>query len=206
MRLRWLLFAGSSTLSQPNIIRNIRATDASQMNCGISTAIIENVAIHNLKRTGDAPLFLWGCVFRHVTLSGNISAPKINRSIGVSQELAALQPAWDEFARAWYANVDWAIDISRAKFGGGFTLEAVPGDKVLRDPSTQVLVRRVALTNPRWRDLDFDGTAIDIALSWFERHSQFDTVVLAARATAKWAKRDRSVLAMLREHGIANLD
>src|SRR5215471_4401348 len=100
---------GSRIPSNPNIIRNICATDSSQMNCNISTAIIDNVTIHNLNRTGDAPLFLWGCVFRHVTLSGNISAVKINSLIGVGRELAALQPAWDKFARAWYANVDWAM-------------------------------------------------------------------------------------------------
>jgi hypothetical protein len=195
----------SQTSGKPHIIRNIHATDASQMNCSISTAAIEDVIVHNLKRTGDAPLFLWGCVFHHVVLSGSISAVKINRSIGGRPETAAsAQLAWDAFVRSWYDSVDWAIDISKAKFGGGFTLEAVPGDKVRRDPATQVLIRRSALADPDWRKLEYDGTAIDIAISWFEKGSQFDTVVIAARTARKWAKRDVAVLDMLRKRGIAD--
>jgi hypothetical protein len=197
----------SPTPGQPHIIRNIRATDVSQLNCSIDTAAIENVIVHNLKRTGDAPLFLWGCVFRHVVLSGAISAVKINRPIGVNPEKTArLQPAWDAFTRSWYDSVDWGIDISKAKFGGGFTLEAIPGDKVRRDPATQVLIRRSALVDSDWRKLDYDGTAIDIAISWFEKGSQFDSVVIAARTARKWAKRDVAVLDMLRKCGIADPD
>ena len=197
----------SPTPENPNIIRDVRATDVSQMNCSISTATVDNVILHNLKRNGDAPLFLWGCVFRHVVLSGRISAVKINRSIGVRpEEEARLQPAWDAFARSWYADVDWAIDISKAKFPGGFTLEAIPGEKVLRDPATQVLVHRSALADPNWRKLDYDGTAINYAISSFEQRSQFDSVVIAARTVGKWAARDRCVIDMLRKHRIADPD
>jgi hypothetical protein len=193
---------------QPNDIRNIRATDVSQENCSVSTAIVDDVVVHNLKRMGDAPLFLWACVFRHVVLSGAVSAVKINRSIGLRpEETARLQPAWDAFTRNWYESVDWAIDISKAKFAGGFSLEAVPGEKVRRDPATQVLVRRSALADPDWRKLDYDGTPIKYELAWFQNgSSQFDSIVLVARTVGKWAKRDVAVLEMLRRHGIADPD
>lgn len=183
-------------------IRNVSLHGASQANCSLNAACIEDVSLHDLKRHGDAPLFFWGCVFRHVTLSGKISSLKINRSI------APLAPpkdqeASDEQVRNFYAATDWALDISRAKFGGGVTFEAIPGSKIKRDPETQVLVSRSALLNSDWKSFDYARSAFNIALSWFLNGSLFDSVVLAARMGSKDAKKDLAVLEMLRRNGVA---
>jgi hypothetical protein len=68
------------------------------------------------------------------------------------------------------------------------------------------LVTRDRLAETDWELLDFDATAIDIALSWFLSESLFDSVVLVARSDPKWAKRDLAVLNMLRSAGIAQAD
>lgn len=96
------------------------------------------------------------------------------------------------------------MDISQAEFQGGVTFEAIPGDKVRRDPDRQVVVARADLARTDWRAIDFDGTALDYALSWFEQGSLFDSVVLAERSDRKWAKRDHAVLRRLRDAGIAS--
>ncbi len=186
------------------IIRNVVIQDITNVNCSVNTALIDEVALYNLKRHGDSPLFLWGCVFRHVKLSGKISGIKINRPVTVGTDAARVdQEAWDTHVKKFYESADWALDISEAKFGGGISFEAVPGDKIRRNPETQVLVRRNTLLPSHWKTLDYGNSAFNIGLSWFLDGSLFDSVVLAARMASKEFKRDLAVLAMLRNEGIA---
>jgi hypothetical protein len=196
-----------SRLGEWNHLKNLAIRDANQINCSLDGALIEEVSLHNLKRTGDAPLFFWGCVFSRVTLSGKISALKINRSISVgAPQRAEMQPEWDRRVRQHYDATEWALDISNASFGGGVSFEALPGDKIRRDPETQILVGRAALAEADWESLDYQRTAINIELGWFLGGSQFDSVVLAARTGSKFAKQDLAVFKSLREAGIAEPD
>jgi len=186
------------------VIRNVVLRDATNINCSINTAMFDEVALHNLKRHGEGPLFLWCCVFRHVTLSGKISGIKFNRAVAVGEITGEVhQDVWDARVEEFYGSVDWALDITEAKFGGGVSFEAIPGDKVRRNPETQVLVRRERLTQADWRALDFGNSAFDISLSWFLSDSLFDSVVLAARTASRESKGDLVVLDMLRNEGIA---
>lgn len=71
-------------LSDPqNRIEQVNVTGAAQLNCSITDAIIRDVKVHNLRKLGSAPLFLWGCLFERVTLSGRIGAIKINQTVGL---------------------------------------------------------------------------------------------------------------------------
>src|SRR5258705_2507988 len=198
---------GASSPGDWNKIGDVALTDVSQWNCSIDTTAIEDVSLHNLKRSGSAPLFLWGCVFRHVRLSGRLSGIKINRSVAIgSAASTGAQSEWDRATIDYYKGVDWALDISAAKFAGGVTFEAIPGDLIRRNPEIQVLLTRDRLSKTDWQAVDFDQTAIDLALSWFLQGSLFDSVVVAARDEPKWAKRDVAVLDRLRAKGIAERD
>lgn len=196
---------GAATPGDWTDIRRIALSDATQINCTLNTCAIEDVTLHNLKRLGSSPLFLWGCAFRRVTLSGRISAIKINRSIDPSAD-ARLQAQWDAHMRAFYDATDWALDISKAVFGGGITFEAIPGDKIRRDPTSQVLIKRTTLEAKDWSQLDYQGTGINYAISWFSSGSQFDSTVIAASLGSKDARKDLAVLNMLRSEGIAEPD
>jgi hypothetical protein len=178
---------GSKRPGDWNLVRDVSLIDVTQINAFLNTAAIEDVALHNLKRQGASPLFLWGCVFKRVKLSGALSGIKINRSAG---PLHPDQQEWDAAIVAYYKTVDWALDISESKFKGGCSFEAIPGNLIKRNPETQVLVNRDRLEGGNWEHLDYAGTAIDIGLSWFLSGSLFDSVVLAARSEPKWAKRD----------------
>jgi hypothetical protein len=136
-----------------------------------------------------------------VTLSGKISGVIINRSI---RPLASQieQGAWDEFAKAFYSQTEWALDISKARFGGSIGFEAIPGDKIRIDPSSQVVVAREALRTKDWRALDFKNTSYAISLSSFEK-SIFDSVVLTAALGGRNKGQELEVLDMLRSEGIA---
>lgn len=184
------------------IIRDIDLYSVTNNCCSIETAILQDVTLHELKKLGRFPLFLWGCAFKHVTLSGKISSLKINRYVeaGVS---AATQSAWDINVAELYSDTDWALDISQARFTSSVSLEAIPGDKIRRDPETQALVTRSQLQSCDWQSIDYGDSAFNVAIDWFLEHSIFDSVVLAARTGAKNAKSDISVLNALREQGVA---
>jgi hypothetical protein len=77
---------------------------------------------------------------------------------------------------------------------------------VIRDPTTQVLIKRQSLAGRDWRAFNYDGTAINIAISWFESESLFDSVVVVARSDPKYAARDFRALDTLRAEGIAEPD
>lgn len=184
------------------IIRDIDLYNVTNNCCSVDTAFFQDVTLHELKKLGRFPLFLWGCAFKHVTLSGKISALKINREVGPGVS-AEIQSAWDISVAELYSDVDWALDISKARFTSSVSLEAIPGDKIHRDPETQVLVARSQLQNDEWQSIDFGDSAFNIAIDWFLKRSIFESVVLAARTGAKNAKSDISVLNALRERGLA---
>ncbi len=188
-----------------NTFSDISLRNVSHWNCSIKGSALERISLHNLKRVGSAPLFLSGCVFRNVKLSGRIAGLKINRNLDIPPK-PTQQEAWDKRVLAYYNTVDWALDISDAKFPGGWTFEAIPGHLIVRDPATQVLIKRQNLVDRDWRALDFDRTAIDIAISWFESGSLFDSVVVVASSDPKHIARELSVLDLLRREGIAEQD
>lgn len=189
-----------------NRLADIHLSNAKHWNCALSGCLFDEVYIRDLRKTGSAPLFVWASAFRRVTLSGVISGLKINRA-DMQSDLDPSEVIWREQALlSHYAEVDWALDISRAKFPNGATFEALPGDKIIRDPDTQVLVRRGTLAGGEWRSLDFKNTAIDIALSWFEAGSLFESVVVVPRSASKYRVLDTEVIDMLRREGIADGD
>ncbi|MDP9891561.1 hypothetical protein J2W32_000658 [Variovorax boronicumulans] len=183
---------------------NLTLTDVSHVNCSIHTSRLERVSLDGLKRVGSSPFFIWGCVFNQVELRGKVSGLKINRAVGAGTMVTPTQQeAWDLATETYYEGVEWALDISNAKFPGGITFEALPGHKVKRNMETQVLVRRDKLNVVDWQKLDFGASGFDIALSWFLDGSQFDSVVLAARTASKHGMQDVAVLDMLRKQELA---
>ena len=189
-----------------NRFSEIHLDNVSHWNCEVTGGEFDEVTLRNLKKTGSAPLFLNACVFRHVTLAGSISGLKLNRS-ELETIVQESDRKWrDEQIVAFYSGVDWALDISAAKFPNGVTFEAVPGDKVVRDRNTQALIRRETLIATDWRALDYGQTAIDIAIGWFETGSLFDSVVVVPRSASKYRQADFAVIEMLRREGGAAPD
>lgn len=189
----------------PTLLRNVVLQNARHINCDIHTAALQDVLLHDMKREGSAPLFLWGCVFKHVQIKGRVAGLKINRSIspvpGVPDEERA---AWDQLTIEFYRSVDWALDIADAQFSGGVSFEAIPGDKVRINRETQALVRRSALQgNDWWRTYDFGVTPMKVEIKSFLERSLFESVIVAARTESKYAKQDIAAINALRLSGLA---
>jgi hypothetical protein len=191
-----------------NTFERIDLDGMAQANCSVFEAVFRDVALTGLKQRDSAPLFLWSCAFERVTLRERIDGLQIGEGVSPRRSESVLgrrrrEDMHARFIKEFYANSDWAIDISQAEFPASVTFEALPGHKIKRDPGRQVVVSRDALGSPAWRVVDFDGSGLDNALRWFERYSFFDSVVLAARSDRKWSKRDLAVLARLRDAGVA---
>jgi hypothetical protein len=186
-----------------NRMRDCRAEQCRHENAGLYGAAIERCELDGLKRAGPSPLFLFACMFDRVRLTGRLTGIKINPEPDMLASDPAARARWVAATRAFYAGVDWALDISEARFSSAPSLEAVPGHLVRRDPSRQVLVRREALAG---RDVRSLPRHYAVALEWFVERSPFDSVVLVGSCEPGRRQRDLDGLRHLRDVGIADAD
>ena len=184
------------------VVRNVRFSDVSHRSCWVNGALIEDTSLDGLKALSDMPLFLSGCAFGRGALSGSISHIKFNRSLGVGTSVAQ-QESWDAANAAHYAQLDWALDISKARFTSVIDLGALPGSLIRRDPETQVLVSRVRLEQADWLALDYGATVYGMLLSSFLTDSRYDDVVLVAARGNRKFKEQMVVLTEMRARGLA---
>lgn len=191
----------SDSPSTRPILRNLVLHNCSQRACFLYSAAMEDVSISGLKKIGRIPLFLWGCVFKHVSLSGPISSLKINRFLAPGGD--ARQDEWDSDARQFYQSVDWALDISQADFQSMPSFEAIPGSLIRRDEDTQILLTRRGLRDANWQSFPFGNSSAGVAIEWSLQDSIFDDVVVAAPKKSKKFKEDLAALQMLRHEGLA---
>ncbi len=152
-------------------------------------------------------LIIWGATFKHVTLRGNIGKLKINRWVHHSDRTEATQGPFDADRQELYRQIDWALDISQARFKE-FDVAGIPARLFRRDPESQVVVTRQRALQEGWREqLSSSNTlwpfVIDLFLS-----DGVDDVVLVAPLGAPKPKRDRLLqgLKELRDLGVANPD
>jgi hypothetical protein len=179
-------------------LEGLEFVDCMQRASMVAGAWFRDVTVEGLSKDGDIPLFLSAVVFQRVHVSGSISAFKINPAPHVVPTASQLA-AWRERLVAAYSEVDWALDISEAKFSSAPTLEWVPGALVRRDEETQVLVTRNALSDVDLRSLPWGKSSMEIGIEWFLKNSPFDSCVLpAAKRSRTTFKQDMNAISMLR--------
>jgi hypothetical protein len=149
-------------------------------------AIIEEVLLDGL-RTGTW-LHSSASVFKHVTMQGKIgkimiSAPMSNLETAES----SLNRFYAQANAAYYANVDWALDIREAEFIEA-DLRGMPGHLVLRDPETQFLVTREKALQGTWRKLDLSDTHWPVSLEMFMESGMASEVLVAPKRIRDFPK------------------
>ena len=118
-------------------VRNLRLSQCSAINSMIKPCVFEDVLVEDLST--NPILLVWASFFRRVTLRGEIG--KINLNL-VPEAFCTDAAILDQFAQAraaFYAETDWALDISEAKLLG-LRCEGVPLHLIRRDPQTQVIL------------------------------------------------------------------
>ena len=186
-------------------VRDVVVRGCASEGCTVSPAILENVLVDGFET--DRLFQAWAAVFKHVTLAGKIGRLMFSGILcPISSVTSSMQRAFAEANAAYYANVDWALDISRAEFRE-CDIRGIPARLIRRDPETQTVVTRAKAAEGRWRELDLSKThwqtAIDFLLT--ERPNDPD-VVLVAPKRARDFRDLMDGIRLLRREGVAEPD
>jgi len=198
---QWCGFALTTEISRRSIVRNVQLLNCRENGCEVGPGVLEDVTIADLQ-TNDL-LILWGTVFSRVALTGRIGKVKINPYVDAVDRSERTQGPFDEFRDRFYSSIDWALDISDARFKE-FDYRGIPSHLIRRDPETQMLVTRERALADGWRGKLSPGNVhwpfvIDLFLSDGD-----PDLVLVVPLGAPKKKRDRllSELNELRDLGV----
>lgn len=165
-----------------------------------------------------------GAVFKHVTVRGKTAELHIGPYLAHVREWAPTsgsflgrvadrllfgvpRPEREEQLRAanraYYADVDWALDITEAQ-APDLTLEGIPADLIRRDSRSQAVVRRqkVVEAGPRGLEVLANAPHFGLTVRSMIENGFDDVVIVAGRRSEKYAERQRAI-DMLREAGLA---
>ena len=166
----------------------------------VEPAVFEDIEIRNLK-TGDIAVFNTP-LLRRVRLEGKIGKLKINNTgfdlnRSLSKEIL-------HFKNEFYANTDWALDISRAEFLDFYCL-GVPVQLIKTNGENQFAAQRDTIVQSGILDTDFPRRypVAGVMLQFLVDSGESETVLAAPMAKAK--KQRNAVLAgllELKERGI----
>jgi hypothetical protein len=180
-------------------VRNVKLVQCEQRGCALEAAIVEDVLVDGFKTNG---LFqTWGAVFKHVIFRGAIGRIMISPAVASGRATSTQQRAFDEANAAYYASIDWAVDISEAEFEE-VDIRRVPARLIRRDPATQAVITREKAMEGRWRTLDLAKTDWAGWIDLFLKDGDPDVVLVAPKRHRKY--RDLlDGLKMLRDAGVA---
>ena len=185
-----------------SVVRGVALRNCTANACGIGPAILEEVEVDGLI-TSDL-LIIWGAIFKHVTLRGNIGKTKINPWVHFVDRTPTVQQPFDEYKAKFYSSIDWALDISCAKFKD-FDIRGVPAKLIRINPETQAVVTRARALKEGWREaLSPSNTLWPFMIESFLSGGD-DDMVLVAPLNAPKKRRDNLIqgLQELRRLGIA---
>lgn len=186
-------------------VRNVEIKNCEDRGSHIGPAVLEDISINGLK-IGDL-LIIWGAVFKHVKLSGPIGAIKINRQAHFMDRTDEMQKPFDVHRTQFYGSIDWALDISEARFRE-IDMHGIPARLIKRDPESQVVVKREKALMSGWREgLGPDNKLWPLCIKMFLRDGYEDTVLVAPLGASK-KRRDLLLngLQELRDVGVAEPD
>lgn len=146
--------------SERSLIERVSIRNCHVQSSAIRGAIIRDAYVEN---TAAPDLFLpQACVFHHVVLRGRIGRMMLGTSLSsVDPELAS---RFDEANSAFYAGIDWALDISAVETNE-LEIRNIPTNRIRRDPGRHILFSRRRLQISDWQKIDMRGLGLRI---WLE--------------------------------------
>ncbi|OCZ88890.1 hypothetical protein A7P25_18000 [Achromobacter xylosoxidans] len=118
-------------------VQNVRLSQCRVVNSEIKPCLFEDVVVEDLST--NPILLVWASFFRRVTLKGKIGKINLNLTPEAFCTDADRLRQFETARAAFYAETDWALDISEAKLLG-LRCEGVPLHLIRRDPHTQVIL------------------------------------------------------------------
>jgi len=159
-------------------VRGIRLSRCKSQGSVVGPVFLEDCEVNGLETVGH-DLTFHDTAFRHVSLLGDIGHVQIRTRLA-----AVSTPArWSRISAentAYYESVDWALDISRARFKD-CEIEGVPCRLIRRDSESQVVISRKSLAASRWRKVAFGQTHYSLAIEGFLASGDEDRILVAPR-------------------------
>jgi hypothetical protein len=121
------------------LVERVELVDCTTWACSLTDVLLEDCLVENLRTSPGGggrttPLFVWGGTARHVVLRGTLGGLVWN-----PPEAGAKVDG----VRRYYEGVDWALDVSEARFRSVPAFRfGPPGRLIRRDPETQPLIDR----------------------------------------------------------------
>ncbi len=182
--------------------RNITFRQCEVTGCLIDTVIAEDILIDGLKI--NRSIESWAAVFKHVIFRGNIGKMMISPLVATGMAKPEEQAAFDEANAAYYQTVDWALDISEARFVE-CDIRNVPARLIRRDPHSQAVVTREKALLGEWKKLDLSDTYWDTTIEYLLEKGDEDIVLVAPKRHPRyWVLLDG--IKKLRDAGVAEPD
>jgi hypothetical protein len=198
-------------LRDPDPARRIRIRDVRLEDCRLHLllegVVLDEVHVDTARCLTRLSSDFWACLYRHVTLSGRISGLNIEPCLSPSRALEEPYPHprqadFDADARRFYEGVDWALDLSRAKFTSAPKTHGFPGRLVRRDEETQALVTREVLSSEGAREV-WSRCSLAYTIGRLLEDSPFDDWVLVAPRLARYFREELAAIEFLRREGLA---
>jgi len=162
-------------------VRDVQLIGCGSFNSHVGPALLDEVLVDGW--SSNDLFVLSGPLFRHVTLKGKVlgGLKVITKSTFHAHD--SHEPAFARARQRHYADVDWALDVSQAWFGGSAELNGVPARLVRRDPRTQVILTRARATKRGWRKkLASWNTYWPMIIDSFLETGEPDEVLIAHRS------------------------
>jgi len=118
-------------------VRNVTLSQCRVVNSEIKPCVFEDVVVEDLST--NPILLVWAAFLRRVTLKGKIGKINLNLTPEAFCTDADRLRQFEAARAAFYAETDWALDISDARLLG-LRCEGVPLHLIRRDPQTQVIL------------------------------------------------------------------
>ena len=172
-------------------VRNVKAKNTTIRSCWLDRTILEEVVVDGLKTSGVQ--FVRSCACKHVVIEGRVGRLVLRNELEDDG-------GW---LTGYYADVDWAIDISRA-IAQELEIDNIPADLVKRDPETQAVIRRANVERADWQKVAKGLTTVII--KDMLRSGDDARLLVAPKGNKKNFHRVLDEIRALRDAGIADLE
>ncbi|MEM8946681.1 MAG: hypothetical protein AAGD11_16020 [Planctomycetota bacterium] len=180
-------------------LRNVELINCKAINAYLDGAIIEDVEVVDLKR-GRSPIFLRANAYKHVVFSGKTASLEIRGKLGVFD--SSFDLIWDKANAEYYETVDWALDISEARYAS-LSISGIPSRLIRRCEETTAVVTREKALEGAWRKLAYNSGLFSIVINRLVDEGYNDVLLVACPESSRFADQMED-LEMLRNEGIAS--
>jgi hypothetical protein len=145
-------------------------------------------------------MFMQGCRFKHVKFAGRIGSPLIRHLPDLEYPEDRIK-SWIATQQEFYRGVDWAVDITAAKFTTLVEFEGIPADLVIAEPGSYVRIKRARILSSSFQ-YDRLHSLSQIIVDGFMELGLPDLVV-AAGLGGRDPRHELEALQLLRDSGAA---